>query len=45
MAPRFLAGILMLEYLVMAVLHGLQGDWRRSIYWIAASVLTASAMY
>ena len=45
MAPRFLAGILILEYLVMALLYGMQGDWRRCIYWVAASVLTASVTY
>jgi len=29
----------------MALLYGDQGDWRRCIYWLAASVLTASVTY
>ena len=45
MAPRFLAGVLILEYLLMALLYGAEGDWRRCIYWLAASVLTASVTY
>ena len=45
MAPRFLAAVLILEYLVMAFLYGAEGDWRRCIYWLAASVLTASVTY
>ena len=45
MAPRFLAAVLILEYLLMALLYGVEGDWRRSIYWLAASVLTASVTY
>ena len=45
MAPRFLAAVLIVEYLLMAFLYGAQGDWRRSIYWVAASVLTASVTY
>ena len=45
MAPRFLAAVLIVEYLVMASLYGAQGDWRRCIYWLAASVLTASVTY
>ena len=45
MAPRLLAAVLILEYLLMAVLYGAQGDWRRCIYWLAASVLTASVTY
>ena len=45
MAPRFLAGVLIVEYLLMALLYAVQGDWRRCIYWLAASVLTASVTY
>ena len=45
MAPRFLAGVLIVEYLLMALLYGVQGDWRRCIYWLAASVLTATVTY
>ena len=45
MAPRFLAAVLILEYLLMALLYGAEGDWRRCIYWVAASVLTASVTY
>ena len=45
MAPRFLAAVLIVEYLLMASLYGVQGDWRRCIYWLAASVLTASVTY
>ena len=45
MAPRLLAALLITEYLAMAVLYGLQGDWRRVIYWLAASVLTVSVTY
>jgi len=45
MVPRFLAAVLILEYLLMAFLYGWQGDWRRCIYWVAASVLTASVTY
>ena len=45
MAPRFLAALLIVEYLLMASLYGAQGDWRRCIYWLAASVLTASVTY
>ena len=45
MAPRLLAAVLILEYLLMAVLYGVQGDWRRCIYWLAASALTASVTY
>ena len=45
MAPRVFAGVLIVEYLLMALLYGVQGDWRRCIYWLAASVLTASVTY
>ena len=45
MSPRFLAAVLITEYLVMAVLYAMGGDWRRCIYWLAASVLTASVTY
>ncbi|MBI2818120.1 MAG: hypothetical protein HYX72_14390 [Acidobacteria bacterium] len=45
MAPRLLAALLIAEYLAMAVLYAVQGDWRRVLYWVAASVLTASVTY
>ena len=45
MAPRLLASALIVQYLLLAVLYAWGGDWRRAIYWIAASVLTASVTY
>lgn len=28
-----------------AILYGFEGDWRRSIYWTAAAVLTATVTF
>jgi len=45
MAPRLLASALIVQYLLLAALYAWSGDWRRSIYWLAASVLTASVTF
>jgi len=38
MADR-LAGILLLQYVVLAVAYGVQGNWPKMIYWIGAVIL------
>ena len=45
MAPRLLASALIVQYLLLAVLYAWGGDWRRCIYWLAASALTVSVTY
>lgn len=37
--------ILITLSVVVAVMYGLAGDWRRTIYWVAAAVLMASVTF
>lgn len=41
MIAKTFAAIIICEYLVLAAAYGVMGDWRRAVYWAAASVLTA----
>jgi hypothetical protein len=43
--PDLLAKILILEYIVLAYGYYYVGDFRRAIYWIAASVLTGTVTF
>ena len=43
--PKVLPTVSMLLAVGSSVVYGCKGDWRRMIYWLAASVLTASVTY
>lgn len=40
MRPYVFPALLIVMDLGAAVLWGVEGDWRRSVYWVAAAVLT-----
>ena len=40
MRPYVFPALLIVMDLGAAVLWGVDGDWRRSVYWVAAAVLT-----
>ena len=45
MNPKILPTVLMVIDFVSGAVYAAHGDWRRTVYWIAAGVLTASVTY
>lgn len=45
MNPKIFPTILIALDVAAAVVYAAAGDWRRTIYWFAAGVLTASVTY
>ena len=45
MNPKIFPSVLIVLDVAAAVVYAAAGDWRRTIYWFAAAVLTATVTY
>jgi hypothetical protein len=45
MSPKFFPTVLIVLDLAASAVCGFDGDWRRSVYWLAAAVLTTVVTY
>lgn len=45
MSSKLLPTILIIIDILAAIVYGIDGDYRRVIYWVAAAILTATVTY